>query len=36
LTSYAAIASGELGDVSSAVDDITGHPPIGLAEYLAR
>jgi uncharacterized protein YbjT (DUF2867 family) len=36
VTSYAAIASGELSDVSSAVEDITGHLPIGLAEYLAR
>jgi NAD(P)H dehydrogenase (quinone) len=35
VTSYAAIASGELSDVSSAVEDITGHQPIGLAEYLA-
>ncbi|TDU87453.1 uncharacterized protein YbjT (DUF2867 family) [Kribbella voronezhensis] len=36
VTSYAAIASGELSEVSSAVEDITGHPPTGLAEYLAR
>jgi NAD(P)H dehydrogenase (quinone) len=36
VTSYAAIASGELGEVSSSVEDITGHPPIGLSEYLAR
>ncbi|HEU4945959.1 MAG TPA: SDR family oxidoreductase [Kribbella sp.] len=35
VTSYAAIASGELSFVSSAVEDITGRPPIGLAEYLA-
>jgi NAD(P)H dehydrogenase (quinone) len=36
VTSYAAIASGELSEVSSSVEDITGHPPIGLAEYLSR
>ncbi|MDT7725306.1 MAG: hypothetical protein QOI21_1882 [Actinomycetota bacterium] len=36
VTSYAAIASGELSEVSSAVEDITGHPPLGLAEYLNR
>jgi NAD(P)H dehydrogenase (quinone) len=36
VTTYAAIASGELSAVSSAVEDITGHPPIGLAEYLSR
>jgi NAD(P)H dehydrogenase (quinone) len=36
VTSYAAIASGELSKVSSAVQDVTGHPPTGLAEYLAR
>jgi len=36
VTSYAAIASGELSEVSSSVEDITGHPPVGLAEYLAR
>ena len=35
VTSYAAIASGELSEVSSAVEDITGHPPVGLADYLA-
>jgi uncharacterized protein YbjT (DUF2867 family) len=36
VTSYAAIASGELSDVSSAVEDITGHPPISLADHLAN
>jgi uncharacterized protein YbjT (DUF2867 family) len=36
VTSYAAIASGELSGVSSAVEDLTGHPPIGLAGYLAK
>jgi NAD(P)H dehydrogenase (quinone) len=36
VTTYAAIASGELSGVSSAVEDLTGHPPIGLTDYLAR
>lgn len=36
VTSYAAIASGELSGVSSAVEDITGHPPVSLADYLAQ
>jgi NAD(P)H dehydrogenase (quinone) len=36
VTSYAAIASGELSAVSTAVEDITGHPPISLADYLAK
>ncbi|TWD82948.1 uncharacterized protein YbjT (DUF2867 family) [Kribbella amoyensis] len=36
VTSYAAIASGDLSEVSSAVEEITGRPPIGLREYLAR
>ncbi|MDX6260125.1 MAG: hypothetical protein QOH84_1813 [Kribbellaceae bacterium] len=36
VTSYAAICSGELSGVSSAVEDITGHPPIGLADFLAK
>ncbi len=36
VTSYAAIASGELSQVSSAVEDLTGHPPTGLTEYLAK
>lgn len=35
VTSYAAIASGELGHLSTAVQDITGKPPIGLEEYVA-
>lgn len=35
VTSYAAIASGELSGVSSSVEDLTGHPPIGLAAYLS-
>ncbi|WBQ03105.1 SDR family oxidoreductase [Kribbella sp. CA-293567] len=36
VTSYAAIASGELSGVSSAVRDLTGRAPIGLAEHLAK
>lgn len=36
VTSYAAIASGELSGVSSAVEDITGRPPTSLEEYVAR
>ncbi|GAA1578416.1 MULTISPECIES: SDR family oxidoreductase [Kribbella] len=36
VTSYAAIASGELSNVSTAVKDLTGHEPIGLAEYVGR
>ena len=35
VTSYAAIASGELSVVTSAVEDLTGQPPIGPAEYLS-
>jgi NAD(P)H dehydrogenase (quinone) len=34
VTTYAAIASGELAAVSGAVQDITGHPPVGLADYF--
>ncbi|MEU4602174.1 SDR family oxidoreductase [Kribbella sp. NPDC023972] len=36
VTSYAAIASGELSEVSSAVEDITGRRPTSLEEYVAR
>jgi uncharacterized protein YbjT (DUF2867 family) len=36
VTSYAAIASGELSAVSSAVEDVTGRPPTGLSEYLSQ
>lgn len=36
VTSYAAIASGEMGHVSTAVKDITGQEPIGLEEYVGR
>jgi uncharacterized protein YbjT (DUF2867 family) len=34
VTSYAAIASGELSAVSPAVEQITGRKPTGLAEYV--
>ncbi len=34
VTSYSAIATGELALVSDAVATVTGHPPIGLADYL--
>ena len=36
VTSYAALASWELSAVTSAVEDITGRPPTGLEEYVAR
>jgi NAD(P)H dehydrogenase (quinone) len=36
VTSYAAIANGELDQVSDAVAAVAGHPPIGLADYLRR
>jgi uncharacterized protein YbjT (DUF2867 family) len=36
VTSYAAIASGELSQVSTAVADITGQPAISLEEYVRR
>jgi NAD(P)H dehydrogenase (quinone) len=36
VTSYAAIAAGELDLVSDAVAVVAGHPPIGVAEYLRR
>jgi NAD(P)H dehydrogenase (quinone) len=35
VTSYAAIASGELSTVSPAVEQLTGRKPKGLAEYVA-
>ena len=35
VTSYSAIAAGELALVTDAVATVTGHPPIGLADYLA-
>ena len=36
VTSYAAIASGELSHLSTAVEDITGSRPISLEEYVGR
>jgi uncharacterized protein YbjT (DUF2867 family) len=36
ITSYAAIAAGELDAVSDAVDDLAGHAPMTLAEFLRR
>jgi uncharacterized protein YbjT (DUF2867 family) len=36
VTSYAAIASGELSTVTAAVEDITGRRPTSLEEYVAR
>lgn len=36
VSSYQAIAAGELAKVSDAVERITGHAPMGLPEYLAR
>ena len=36
VTSYAAIASGELSHLSTAVEDITGARPISLEEYVGR
>jgi NAD(P)H dehydrogenase (quinone) len=36
VTSYAAIASGELDVVGDAVERVAGHPPVGLADYLRR
>ena len=36
VTSYTAIAAGEMEVVSDTVGKLTGHPPMGLAEYLRR
>lgn len=36
VTSYEAIAAGELSAVSTAVPDLTGHPATGLAAYLEQ
>lgn len=36
VTSYAAIAAGELDVVSGAVDELTGHPPMSLADFLGQ
>jgi uncharacterized protein YbjT (DUF2867 family) len=35
VTSYAAIAAGELAGVTDHVQRLSGHPPVSLAEYLA-
>jgi hypothetical protein len=36
VTSYRAIANGELDVVSSAVGELTGHPPMSLADFLSQ
>lgn len=36
VTTYVAIATGELGTVTSNVRDLTGHDPMSFAEFLAR
>jgi uncharacterized protein YbjT (DUF2867 family) len=36
VTTYAAIATGELDVVSGSVAAVAGHPPVGLAEFLRR
>lgn len=36
VTSYLAIATGELSTVTDTVERITGHPPLSLAEFLRR
>ena len=36
VTSYSAIAAGELDVVTTAVADLAGHPPMSFAEYLQR
>jgi uncharacterized protein YbjT (DUF2867 family) len=36
VTTYAAIATGELDIVSDTVERVAGHPPMSLAEYLRR
>lgn len=36
VSSYEAIAAGELANVSDTVERITGHAPMGLPEYLTR
>jgi hypothetical protein len=35
VTSYAAIASGELDVVTNHVEQLTGHPPMSLGDLLA-
>lgn len=36
VSSYQAIAAGELANVGDAVERVTGHAPMGLPEYLSR
>lgn len=36
VTSYAAVAAGEMDVVSDTVERLTGHPPIGVGDYLSR
>lgn len=36
ISTYTAIAAGEMAGLSDAVEAITGHPPLSLAEWLAR
>ena len=36
VTSYAAVAAGEMDVVSDTVSELTGHPPMGLGEFLRR
>ena len=36
VTSYAAVATGEMDVVSETVSELTGHPPMGLGEFLRR
>ena len=36
VTTYAAIAAGEMDVVSTTVGELSGHPPMGLAEFLRR
>jgi NAD(P)H dehydrogenase (quinone) len=36
VTTYVAIATGELSTVTSNVRDLTGHDPMSFAEFLAR
>ncbi|HEV3400159.1 MAG TPA: SDR family NAD(P)-dependent oxidoreductase, partial [Actinomycetes bacterium] len=36
VTTYAAIANGDLDQVSGDVEAVSGHPPTSLAEFLRR
>jgi NAD(P)H dehydrogenase (quinone) len=36
VTTYTAIAAGEMDVVSATVGELTGHPPMGLAEFLRK